>query len=181
VDDTNILPHWVWQFLVFGLIGVWNTLFDLAVWKVLVAIFSLPRFTRKPRPPFMRLQRVGLNRYSVAQAISFILANTVSFFLNRSITFNQSQSDYQPQALVRFFIVSLTALCVSVLLINFLTKNSKVLKFVSNLNFWEKLKTVRPFFAAKLINQLDWPLVAKLITVIFTLVINFIGYKFWVF
>jgi putative flippase GtrA len=168
------------QFVVFGLIGVWNTIFDIVVWKVVVIILERAARNRTTKNWLLvRLNNLGLNRYSFAQGVSFVAANTLSYFLNRYITFRDSIGGNNPAAILRFFTVSLFALIISVLLINFLTKNQRILNYSNSLSIRiSKIVSRLPDWILKLI---DWPRVAKVITIAITLLINFVGYKFWVF
>jgi putative flippase GtrA len=149
------------RFVTFGLIGVFNTLFDLAIWKSVV-------FLTQKNPAFIQtLQTKKLNEYSFAQAIAFILANIFSYFLNRFITFKDSVITDTTGSLLKFIFVSLIAFTVSVVSMNILTKNTAVTeKFVSKL---------------PQLLQKHWPILAKLCVVVITLLINYFGYKLLVF
>jgi putative flippase GtrA len=63
------------QFLTFASIGIWNTLFDILLWKALLFL----KIPQKLRP--------NTNPLVLAQYISLFVASSFSFFLNLFFTF----------------------------------------------------------------------------------------------
>jgi putative flippase GtrA len=148
------------RFLIFAIIGVFNTAFDFVLWHRLVKFV-------KPDSTFEKfILKLKLNKYSFAQGLAFIIANIVSYFLNRSFTFSDSKVGSAAKSMGAFFLVSLFSLSISVLCMNFLTKNEKVLA-------WSK---TLPQPLAK-----RWTIIAKLIITPVTLTTNFVGYKLFAF
>lgn len=145
-------------FIVFSVLAVIRTLLDIIMWQVLVWLFH-------PRINFVNfLTKKGLNRYSLAQIISFIISTFISYYINKIITFN----DNNPTTIiviVKFFILNLIGLVASVWVIEYMTEN-KIL--------FENFKK-NPFI------KKNWPMIAKITTIIITLFINFFGQKYWIF
>jgi putative flippase GtrA len=153
------LPPSIIQFLTFLIIGVWNTAFDFGIWQVVSNLI-------KPDSKFnKKLQKLNLNRYSFAHVTAFVVANFVSYFLNRFFTFNSQHSTDQSFTVFKFFIVSLVSLSLTTFCLNYLTKSNNVLNFNKKYKFLEKY----------------WPQVAKLIVVVLSMFLNFFGYKYLVF
>jgi putative flippase GtrA len=145
-------------FIIFTIIAVVRTLLDIAFWQYLVWIF-------KDTNPLVKLSlKYNLNKYALAQFISFLVASVISYYSNKFITFKDNAAD-SFSMVGKFLAISILALVVSVWLIEFLTTNKRILKIV------QRYPLVMRF----------WPLTCKLITVFVTLVINYFGQRFWVF
>jgi len=148
------------RILTFGTIGVFNTLFDLAIWHSLVKYIkpdsSLEKFIFK----------LKLNKYSFSQGIAFVLSNIGSYFLNQTFTFSDSNTSASTRSFGVFFLVSFFSLSVSVLMMDILTKNARILALSQ--------KLPKPLASR-------WALIAKLMVAPITLTTNFIGYRYFVF
>ncbi|GAB4143425.1 MAG: hypothetical protein OHK0017_00800 [Patescibacteria group bacterium] len=158
-DFWNSLPSDVRSFLIFGIIGVWNTAFDLALWEIILRLIkpdsALDKFANK----------IKLNRFSISHAIAFVIANIVSYYLNKNFAFDGVKLKNEYASFGSFFAVSLFSLVISTLLINYLTKNEKIHSWTSKDARLEKW----------------WPQIAKLLVVSITMFTNFFGYKIFVF
>ena len=148
------------RYLTFGIIGVFNTIFDYILWHNLV------KFVKPDSELEKFILKLKLNKYSFSQGLAFVITNIVSYFLNRNFTFYDSKVTNASKSMGAFFLVSLITISVSVLVMNTLTKNEKILA-------WSK--TLPKPLASR------WPIIAKLIIAPITLTINFIGYKIFAF
>jgi len=145
-------------FIIFVLVAIVRTIIDVVLWQILVWILN-------DNSPIVRFfKRFNLNEYAIAQAISFLVSAVISYVSNKEITFSNSEPD-SLELIVRFSVVTGIGLVASVWAIEFLTTFPRILKKVHKYPLIEKY----------------WPLIAKLVTVGITLVINYIGLRFWVF
>ncbi len=140
------------QFIKFMGIGVWNTVFDIVLWHLLLKIL----------PP--KLQKVG-----IAQAISFGTASVVSFVLNLYLTFGDKNlsGNLGNLGLIfgKFVVVTI-----------FFTMFSSVLiTFLANYNTKDIIKNQR------LSQKLNQKLISKLVVVIITLPLTYFTYKYFVY
>ena len=151
----------VLQILKFGLVGVWNTGFDLAIF------FG---FFRLLKPVFAR-RKFPVQLETVCHTLSFLIANTVSYQLNSRFTFEAGES--QTAAEFGAYVgVSVVSLGISALIINFLAQD----KFFDR--FRAKVKTARPQFELK---RSQYALIIKLVAVVIVMAVNYLGYKYLVF
>lgn len=154
----NMLNREIQVFVVFVIIAVLRTLLDIALWQLLVWLF-------KEKSAIVRFfAKFNLNRFALAQALSFLVSSAVSYFSNKEIAFNNTDPD-SVELVLKFGIVTGVGLIASVLAIEILTSNKKILSIVNKYPLAKKY----------------WPLLAKLITVGVTLVINYLGLRLWVF
>ncbi len=122
------------QFLKFNAVGLLNTLIDFAV--------------------FTLLHSLGMMN-SPAQVISYSAGTANSFFWNKKVTFRDratAQRDSGRLQLVKFIVLNLAVLGISVLLMHFLTDS----------------------FGIQV-------LIAKVLVTFVTVIINFFGSRMWVF
>jgi putative flippase GtrA len=147
------------RFLIFSVLAAVRTLLELVLWRWLVKVFE------QSPAALSKIKRIKLNQYSFAHAMSFIASVVASYFLNYYITFGDTDETSNPLLLAKFVLISLLTLGISVLVINVLTTNRWILAQSKKIG---------------VINQ-HWPLLAKLITILVTMVINYLGYKLWVF
>lgn len=123
------------QFLKFNAVGLLNTLIDFAV-------FTLLHYLGMLNTP--------------AQIISYSAGTANSFFWNKKVTFRDhnrdSQEGFDHKQLVRFIVLNLVVLGISVLLIHLLTDRIGV-----------------------------QVLIAKVLVTFVTVIINFFGSRKWVF
>jgi len=148
------------RFLVFALIGLFNTLFDTILWR-----FFVWRLEKYPATISYIHKNFKLNQYAFAQVISFALSATSSYFLNKFFTFSDASKTSDFTQIFRFFSVTFLSLGISVLIINLLTETNWILKFTHKISFVDK----------------HWPIIAKLLTVGVTMIVNFVGYRLFVF
>ena len=149
----------IYRLLVFSSLAVVRTLLELLLWKGLVLVGEGLPWVQKV------LKIVKLNIYAFSHAISFIASVLASYFLNRYITFSDTNQLSNPDLILKFVVVSLVTLVISVWLINFLTSNKRILDLTKKVALLEK----------------HWPLLAKVITIGATMLINYFGYRWFVF
>lgn len=119
------------QFMKFGIVGVINTALDYLIYSALIIVFHV--------------------HFLAANAVSFSLAVTNSYVLNRRWTFRSDNPDWKKEA-TKFFLVNLVGLGLSEMFLKI---------FVHGLG-------VSPF-------------IAKLMAVVIVLGWNFIGTRLWAF
>lgn len=145
-------------FIIFVVVAIIRTILDVVLWQVLVWIFI------EKSPIVKYFSRFNLNRFALAQALSFLVSAVISYVSNKQIAFGNTEPD-SFGLIFKFSLVTGIGLVASVWAIEVLTTNKKILNIVKKYPLIEKY----------------WPLIAKLITVGITLVINYIGLRFWVF
>lgn len=141
-------------------VGIWNTVFDYIIFYIILSIFSKLKWPKWS----------PLNPPAVAHLISFIIANSVSYFLNSRFTFSDST---QSRGFGLYFLVSVFSLAISTAAIQILNSPQTktrlqqiVLKIIPN-KFIKEDK--------------NWALMTKLVGSAISMVTNFLGYKFIVF
>lgn len=147
------------RFIIFSVLAAVRTILELGLWKGLVIIGE------KTSKIQSLLKVIKLNIYAFSHAISFVASVLASYYLNRYITFSDTNQLNNPQLLSKFIVVSLITLVISVLLINFLTSWKVLMKEIEKNNLLQK----------------HWPLLAKILTIGVTVLINYVGYKWFVF
>lgn len=148
------------RFIIFACIGLFNSLFDTVLWRILVS-----QIERYPDVISFFHRKFNVNQYAIAQTISFLISSVSSYFLNKTLTFSDTVTQTDFWQIIRFSSVVCFSLVISVVAMNILTENNKILSVVRR---WE--------FVSK-----HWPIVAKLITIAITMVTNFVGYRIFVF
>lgn len=135
------------QFTKFGLVGVINTVIDFSVLNFLIFIFGLS---------------AGSYNYIVFKMISFMVAVTNSYFMNKYFVFNSKQEKPKYKEFITFLNVSAVGI-----VINFL---------IAFLFFW---------ISSRLYNSSGSTLavanVGAILGSLSVFVWNFFGYKFFVF
>jgi len=155
------LPLDLVRFLTFAIIGVFNAALDTIIWKILVNLFQ-----KKPHL-ITKFHKFNFNEYSLSHSISFVISATSSYFMNKSLTFADSEGDNLQ--VFRFFGVATFSWFLTTLFLNFLTQNKQILSFVDTK------------FAKFPIITKEWALIAKILTIGVSMITNFIGYKLFVF
>jgi putative flippase GtrA len=148
------------RFVIFGSIGLFNAILDIFIWKFLVKTFN----SSKPITSFV--QQIKLNNYSFAHTISFIITVISSYFLNKNLTWKDTISNDSLQS-IKFFGVATFSMFLTTIFLNFLT-GKKIEEFV--------LKT----FPFDFVKQ-HYHIIAKLTTILLSMVTNYTGYKLFVF
>jgi putative flippase GtrA len=145
---------------IFVAVGVWNTVFDFIIFYIILSFFSKHNWPKLS----------PLNAPAVAHIISFICANSFSYFLNSRFTFSDSTSN---QGFGLYFLVSLFSLTVSTGVIQVLNtpRTKSQLQLLAGKILPEKL--VR--------DDKKWAILTKLAGTGFSMVSNYLGYKFIVF
>jgi putative flippase GtrA len=149
----------VYRLMVFAVLAGVRTILELFLWKGLVIIGE------KSEKIQSLLGFIKLNIYAASHGVSFIASVLASYFLNRYITFSDTNQLTNPELVFKFTFVSIITLIISVWLINFLTSEKFILEKVKLFN---------------LINK-HWPLLAKIATIGVTMLINYFGYRWFVF
>ena len=146
------------SFVIFVILAVIRTIIDFVLWRILVWVFQ-------EKSPWVKVsEKFGLNRFALAQAISFVVSAVISYVSNKEYAFGSTQDD-SFWLYFKFGVVTGLGLLSSVWVIEFLTSNKYI------------LNKIKPF---PLIEK-HWPVIAKLVTVGVTLFINYFGMRFWVF
>jgi putative flippase GtrA len=154
------MPSELIRFIVFGSIGLFNAILDIFIWKFLVKTFD----SSKPITNF--IQQIKLNNYSFAHTISFVITVISSYFLNKNLTWKDTISNDNLQS-IKFFGVATISMILTTFFLNFLT-TKKIEDLV--------LKTIPLDLVKK-----HYHIIAKLTTILLSMVTNYVGYKFFVF
>ncbi len=149
----------IYQIAKFVLIGGFNTLVDWGVLAALIFIFR-QYFLIDSRDTLVIVFAFGLAYYSFYKAISFIIAATSSFFWNRFWTFKRETTETMGQEFFQFIVVTFIGFLINV--------------GIASLVF----KFVHPFGG---LNYDQWAIAAAVVATVFSMVWNFLGYKFIVF
>jgi putative flippase GtrA len=149
---------------IFVVIGFWNTALDFVIFWVLIRLFKKTAWPEK----------LFLTRASIAHTLSFIIANTQSYFLNRTFTFGDSESD---RGFGLYFLVSVITLSITVVWIQLLT-----IPVTMRLKdkFFAVVGRYLPFLKKYLTDE-NWMLLSKLSGSAISMITNFVGYRFVVF
>lgn len=131
------------QFIKFLCVGLINTGVDFGVLNLLMFLFGITK---------------GIG-YSFFKAISFIVAVTNSYFLNKRWTFRKG-GKMEKEEFAKFIVVSLIAFGINV------GTASVLVSFVGPLG------NISPYI---------WANISALAATVFTTLINFFGYKYFVF
>lgn len=154
------MPSELIRFITFGSIGLFNAILDIFIWKFLVKNFD----SSKPITNF--IQQIKLNNYSFAHTISFVITVISSYFLNKNLTWKDTISNDNLQS-IKFFGVATISMILTTFFLNYLT-TKKFEQFV--------LTTIPVPFVKK-----HYHIIAKLTTILLSMVTNYLGYKFFVF
>jgi putative flippase GtrA len=146
------------RFATFASIGLFNVFFDTGIYTILLKIIS------KDTSFLEKLSRIKLTKYTFSHTVSFIIATTSSYFLNKTFTWSDSKKEYSTQWL-NFFSVALVSYCISFLIVQKLT-NKKYVELFS-----ERFPTLKYYY----------PIVIKLAAIAGSVLINYFGYKLFVF
>jgi putative flippase GtrA len=139
------------QFGKFFLVGIMNTLVDLAILNIEMAITGIV---------------VGAG-YSIEKAISFLFAVTFSYFINKHWTFQDKSKEGEGKKMSQFFAVSLVGMLINVGIATIVvTYLQNPINNILNL----------PFLTPKI-----WGTLGALCGTAIGLFWNFVGYKFIVF
>lgn len=148
------------EFLMFVLLATLRTVIvDIVGWRVLLGLMQ-----RVPQT-WVYARRLGFNVYSYSHAVSFIISNATSYYLNKYFVFLNSESKTTSKEVIEFIIVSSVSLILSILVIHYITISKYVIK----------LTTPYPIIKRHI------PIIAKLCAIAVTILINYFGYKFLVF
>jgi putative flippase GtrA len=164
------MSSFLFTFFKFALVGLFNSVLDTTLWKLISNwILTKPKLLNW-------LQDRKLNAYSGAQVLSFMVALTSSFFMNSTFTWAKSPFESWGRA-ISYLVVSIITWTVTVFYINLLTNQ----KLTNTINpYFEKMnKNLN--LSPKMAKILDYPLVVKISSIALSMMINFIGYQFFVF
>lgn len=164
------MPSEITRFVIFGFIGLFNSVLDIFIWRLLV------RFFDKRKQLAKLIHSIKLNNYSFAHTISFVITVISSYILNHAFTFADSLKTDSLQ-IFKFFGVAVTSWVITTLVLNYLTSNKKIAILVNKLSVFEQSITNRN--TSLILNQ--WPTIAKVLTIAVSMVTNYIGYKIFVF
>lgn len=154
------MPSELIRFITFGSIGLFNAILDIFIWKFLVKTFD------SSTPLTSSIKKFKLNNYSFAHTISFVITVIFSYFLNKNITWKDIATTDNLQS-IKFFGVATISMILTTIFLNFLTSpKTEALVFKA--------------FPFQLIKK-HYHIIAKLTTILLSMVTNYLGYKFFVF
>jgi putative flippase GtrA len=143
------------QLIKFAMVGVVVTLVDFISFWILLNVFEK-----------LKIKNVFKFRITtVSNIIGFLIANSTSFLLNSFFTFSDSKIN---RGIIPYLLVSLFSLSISTFLVQ---------TFTSEINY---TKLNAKIFQNRL-TQKQFALFIKLITVLVTMVTNYVGYKYLVY
>jgi putative flippase GtrA len=156
------------RFITFALIGLTNAILDIIIWKSLVKYFNSNKLFTK------YIHKTPLTNYSCAHAISFVITVISSYFLNKTFTFASQNSG--GEQIIKFFLVSIFSWIITTTVLTFLTKEGARTNIVTLISHYEvKLKIKSKIFSN------NWYLIAKILTIMISMVTNYLGYRLLVF
>jgi len=139
------------QFVKFGIIGVMNTGVDLAVLNAETLLTG----AKEGYP------------YAIQKGLSFLVAVTFSYFLNKNWTFRDKSKEEQGKKFSQFLFVSIVGMTVNV------TTATVVVTYLQ--------APVNNLLNLSMLTGQMWVNIGALCGTALGLIWNFIGYKFWVF
>jgi putative flippase GtrA len=154
----------IFRIALFAIIGVWNTVFDFAIFIGLLN--SLGKL------PFWKTSKI--KAATVCHILSFLGSNSVSYVLNNWFTFNGGQS----RGFLAYFTVTLISLSISTTFIQIFNSQKYSIWFEKTI--LAKLKTYPIIHRIKLTEK-TWPILLKLGSVAISMTINYLGYRNLVF
>jgi putative flippase GtrA len=144
----------------FGLVGVWNTIFDLTIYFILY----------KTLKKFLKDEKRVIKIETLAHMISFMCANLVSYQLNSRFTFRASENGVSK--FVPYFLISILSLGLSSVIINYLAKSE----------FFEYTKKQFATITTKYsLTKSHYAILIKVSAVVIVMAVNYFGYKYVVF
>lgn len=149
----------IYQIAKFILVGGFNTLVDWGILAFLIFVFR-NYFFIYPEDAFIKISLATIVYYSIYKSTSFIIAAINSYFWNKFWTFKRASTEKMGKEFLQFFIVTF---------IGFLF-NVSIASAVFNM--------IKPFDGLSLD---QWGIAAAVVATVFSMVWNFIGYKFIVF
>ncbi len=160
------------KFLIFATIGLGNSVLDIFIWKFLVKVIqSKPKFNSF-------VNKIKLTSYSFAHSISFVITVISSYFLNKNFTFGSKAIGVNQTTLeaTKFFGVAIFSWILTTVFLTYLTKSQKIQSLVQALGRMESKATGR---ASLIVTH--WPLIAKILTIVVSMISNYTGYRLFVF
>lgn len=158
-----MLSNELLQILRFGLVGVWNTVFSLSLFWLFFK--GLQKYTGKKTAKFF-----GIKIEAIAQGVSFLLANIVSYQLNSRFTFGDNNSTNTK--FVLYVVISTISLLVS----------SGIMQYFTEEKFFKKTSSVVTRVFPKLNLKYDYfVFLVNLGSIAAVMIINYLGYKYIVF
>jgi putative flippase GtrA len=139
------------QFLKFALVGVMNTLVDLAVLNAETIITGVKEGSG----------------YAVQKGFSFLTAVIFSYFLNKHWTFQDTSREAQTKKFSQFLFVSVIGMLINV------TAATVVVTYLK--------PVINPALNLAFLTDQIWVNIGALGGTAIGLIWNFAGYKFWVF
>ena len=147
---TERYPN-LWQFFKYAVIGVFNTGVDLLVLNIETALSGL-----KEGIPF-----------AIQKGISFLVAVTFSYFLNKRYTFKDLGKEDQAKKFSQFLVISFGGIIINTVVA------TVMVTFVKPL--------VNPVLNIAFLSDQIWVNIGALTGTALGLIWNFLGYKLWVF
>lgn len=139
------------QFIKFALIGVMNTLVDLAVLNTETLLSGVKEGSG----------------YAVQKGFSFLVAVTFSYFMNKNWTFEDKSQENQARKFSQFLFISVIGMLINV------TVATVVVTYLK--------PAVNPVLNLAFLTDQLWVNIGALSGTAIGLIWNFLGYKLWVF
>ena len=140
------------QTLKFGTVGLLNTLVDYVIFYILIAF-------------------VGANK-TIAQVFATAVAMCGSYAINRRWTFGE-HGRVKKRQILKFVVTNLVAMCCTILFMNFFHDVIELHEWVNTL-----LKSAKISFT---LSENMEKMLCKVVASLLSMIVNFIGNKFWVF
>lgn len=149
--QESLTKKLIGQFGKFFIVGIMNTLVDLIILNIEMAITGIA---------------VGAG-YSIEKAISFLFAVTFSYFVNKHWTFQDKSKEDEGKKMSQFFIVSFIGMSINVTVATIVVTYLQIpINNIVHLSF---------------LTPTIWGTIGALSGTAIGLFWNFVGYKFWVF
>ncbi len=151
------------QIIKFGMVGVWNTVFSLSLFWIFYKIFKKSFKTNI-------LPLIPIKIEAISQALSFIIANIVSYWLNSRFTFGNTSDSGSSFAL--YVLISLISMVIS----------SGIMQLFSTKHNFKKFSTLAikklPSYTPKYDH---FVFLVNICSIVAVMIINYLGYKYLVF
>jgi putative flippase GtrA len=144
------------QFLTFAVIGVFNTIIDLTIWKLALHVIG-------NRLDWLFDKYTYLNKYGFCHVISALLTFNFSYWANKTFTFG---SDVRfGVGFSKFLAVSLVSMFLAAKLLSYFTRSQILKKYSDRIKYFKT----------------RYPLFCKLATIGVFMFVNYYAQKYLVF
>ncbi len=149
----------IYQIAKFILVGGFNTLVDWGVLALLIFLFRQYLFI-EAQDIFFQTAIFSIVFYSLFKAASFVVASVNSYFWNKFWTFKRAATESMGKEFLQFFVITLIGFIMNVAIASVI------------------FNYIKP---AGGLNYDQWAIIAAVVATAFSMIWNFVGYKFIVF